>query len=336
MASGAYLMLGFVPPFESKLCALFRILRLRTVNLYLKRMFTRCRADERFTEMFSFFIHWIFCIHWVACLFVLPGQIAQLMSGAETTGAWFEYNNFDTKNIAKKYVICLTKSMETLMGIGFFSRPAVRFDRIYSTLVTVAGRAALATTLAYIYHFMRGIQNSRLVYDEVTVEVSKYVKHNRLPASSKEKLRKTFEMIFLKRCFDEPEIVSAMPSALSNQILIHNTRNLVDKSPFFQNLPWYLVLRIISALDVELFSANDAVLTLGEIGKSIFFIHSGSVALFSPRGFEICHLCDGDFFGETTLVAEQAEHQHMRVVALEMTECYKWVCKRRKWTCHFD
>lgn len=315
--------------FIFRLFSLLRIFRLRTFNTYLARFMMRINVNQKFVEIFYILVVWMVCIHWTACLFVLPGLVVTNFFSTESQeGAWYEEEVFQLQDLFGKYVICLFKSVRTLMGVSYvenFSETSKQFEKVYVTLMTVLGRVGLAITLAYVYHLVRGVKNSRLTYDEMTVEVAKYVEHNRLPPMSRAKLKKNYEYIFLRRCFNEQEILDASPASLNHQILIHNTRRLVENSPFFQHLPWYLVMRIISALRVELFSPNDAVLTFGEIGKSIYFITSGSVALYSPRGYEICHLSDGDFFGETTLVATNIEHQHMKVVALEMTKCYKWV-----------
>lgn len=322
--------------FVVRLFTLLRIFRLRTFTTYLVRFLMRNNVDRKFLEISYILAVWMVCIHWTACLFVLPGLVASNCFKVEPkTGVWYEDEVFQRQDLFGKYAICLFKSVRTLMGVGFvekFQEMNKRFDKVYVTFTTILGHVGLAITLAYVYHLVRGFRNSRFSYDEMTVEVAKYGEHNRLPPMSREKLKKNYEYIFLKRCFNEQEILDASPASLNHQVLIHNTRRLVEHSPFFQNLPWYLVLRIISALRVELFSPNDAVLTFGEIGKSIYFITSGSVAVYSPRGFEICHLSDGDFFGETTTVSINIEYQHMKVIALEMTECYKWVasiCKKQ-------
>lgn len=281
-----------------------------------------------YIEVFYLLTTWLVCIHWAACLFVIPGLISSdFRVQQEKIGAWYELEGFQHQDMFGKYVICLFKSVKTLTGTEYSEtfQATVRFDKNYVTFITVAGRIGLCITLAYIYQLVQGMRSSQLRYDEMTVELSRFSQHNHLPEATREKLKKNYEFVFLKRYFNEDEILQTTSTSLRQQILIHNTRHLVEDSPFFHNLPSYLVMRIISSLSVELFSQNDIILNFGEIGKSIYFITSGSVALFTPGGWELCHLTDGDYFGETTLVSGSVEYQHMKVVALEMTECYKWV-----------
>lgn len=154
------------------------------------------------------------------------------------------------------------------------------------------------------------------------VQLNKYTDQNRLPASIKAKLKDNYESIFRKRYFNEKEILKTVSAPLRQQIMIHNTRQLVENSPFFENLPSFLVLKIISALSAELYLEGDVIFTTGEQSLYVYFITSGSVAYFTPSGKEVCHFSDGDYFGVLSLVSD-VDHHHGEIVALETTECYK-------------
>lgn len=210
------------------------------------------------------------------------------------------------------------------MGAGHIKslQDEENFDKIFSSLVTVLGRIAIFVTLAYMFEIIQGIKSSSLRYDELMVELEKYTEHHNLPPSTKEKLKKNYDFMFSKRYFNEKEILNTVSTSLRQQILVHNTRPLVENSSFFQNLPSYLVLKIISALSVELYLEGDVIYTIGEQGLSVYFILSGSVAFTSASGKEICHFSDGDYFGEVTLLSN-IKHQYAKAVALETTECYK-------------
>jgi hypothetical protein len=308
-----------------RLLSLFRIFRLRTLSIYIHRCLIRLKVNKIFLEIINLLLTWIVCIHWTACLFVVPGLITSNFETDVDNNAWYQNKDFQHQDIFGSYVICLHKSMKTLTGTAYTDifEAKENFDDYYVLFITVIGRIGLSVTLAYIYQLIKGMRDSQLRFRGLKVELSKYSQYNHLPEATRAKLKRNYEFVFLKRYFNEKEILEASSTLLRQQILIHNTRHLVENSPFFQRLPSYLIMRIISALSVELFSVNDVILNFGEIGKSIYFITSGSVALFTPGGWELCHLSDGDYFGETTLVSGNVEHQHMKVVALEMTECYK-------------
>lgn len=308
-----------------KIMTLLRIVRVPTVVRFCERMFLRLDIDDKYLGMFKMVFHWVLCIHWIACLHVLPGNLAAGFSG-KSVGAWYEHKEFKKHNGFGKYVICWFKTVKAIMGTGYVSdlEPHAWFDRIYALITTIAGRVGLCITLAYVFEILQGVQSAKLRYDEMMVQMHNFSEQNRLPPSTKAKMKNNYDYIFRKRYFNEREILKTVSSPLRQQIMIHNTRQLVDNSPFFANLPSSLVLKIISALSVELYLDGDVVYTMGQMGMSVYFITSGSVALYTPSGKEVCHLSDGDYFGEMTLVSDGvAEHHYTKAVALETTECYK-------------
>lgn len=307
-----------------KMLTLFRFCRLPTVIRYFQRMLVRIGIAEKYLEMSKLLCFWVICIHWAACLHILPGLIVSLFKHDVKVNAWYEKGVFKNHGVYGKYVICLYKSVKTFMGTGFINdlQPTEYFDKVYASLLTIVGRVGLCVTLAHIYEILQGVMSSTLRYDEMMVQLNKFTDQNNLPPRTKAKLKNNYEYLFRKRYFNEEEILKTVSVPLRQQILIHNTRQLVENSPFFENLPSSLVMKIISTLSVELFLEGDVIYTMGEIGLSVFFITSGSVAFYSPSGKEVCHFSDGDYFGEMSLVSD-AEHHYTKVVALETTECYK-------------
>jgi signal-transduction protein with cAMP-binding, CBS, and nucleotidyltransferase domain len=46
------------------------------------------------------------------------------------------------------------------------------------------------------------------------------------------------------------------------------------------------------------------IIKAGSIGDCMFFIASGTVCVTTTNGKELCHLEDGDFFGEVALISK--------------------------------
>lgn len=308
----------------TKLMSLFRIFRLSTFVVYSQRLLLRFGVDDKYLETFKMAAYWILCIHWAACLHIVPGLMASQFRYHVKVQAWYENKSFEKRDAYGKYIVCLFKSVKTFMGTGYIKdmQPTTYFDKIYATLLTMFGRIALCITLAYIYEIIQGVRSASLRYDEMMVQLNIYTDQNNLPTSTKMKLKNNYEYMFRKRYFNEHEIWKTVSATLRQQILIHNTRQLVQDSPFFKNLPTYLIMKIISVLTMELYLEGDVIYTVGQIGTSVYFITSGSVVFYTPSGKEVCHFCDGDYFGEMTLISD-TEYHYSTVVALETTECYK-------------
>lgn len=276
-----------------KICSLFRLFRLNTMVRYCERMFARLEVDDKYVELFKLLAYWVTFVHWTACMHVLPGLIFARFHHTNV-GAWYENKSFERKNSFGRYVICLFKSVKTIMGTGYVKelQPKLFFDRIYATLLVVIGRIAFCVTLAYMYGIIKGVRSSMLRYDEMMVQLKKYTAHHKLSPSTTSQLKDNYEHMFCKRYFNEREILKTVSVTLRQEILFNNTRHLVENSPFFENLPSFLIVKIISALSNELYLEGDVVYDIGEDGLSIYFITSGSVAFFSPTTKEVCHFSE--------------------------------------------
>lgn len=68
---------------------------------------------------------------------------------------------------------------------------------------------------------------------------------------------------------------------------MHSCRKLVENVAFFKNLPLTLLVRIVSCLRSEVFLVNDVVVRSNTPGNSMFFIASGTVAVFTSSGREV-------------------------------------------------
>lgn len=69
---------------------------------------------------------------------------------------------------------------------------------------------------------------------------------------------------------------------------MHACRKLVENVIFFRNLPLNLLVRIISCLRIEVFLVNDVIIRVNTPGSSMYFISTGTVAIYTKSGKEVC------------------------------------------------
>lgn len=68
---------------------------------------------------------------------------------------------------------------------------------------------------------------------------------------------------------------------------MHRCRKLVENVDFFKDLPITLLLRIVASMRQEIFMTNDVVIKAHTIGDCMYFIGSGTVAIYSKTGREV-------------------------------------------------
>ncbi|GLH00978.1 Cyclic nucleotide-gated cation channel subunit A [Gryllus bimaculatus] len=136
----------------------------------------------------------------------------------------------------------------------------------------------------------------------------------------------------------EAEILNVLSAQLRQEILLHTCRRLVENVSFFNNLPAGLLLRIVLCMRAEMFLANDVVVKAGARGECMYFITSGTVAIYTTTGREASARIFFAFFPSffyfyfpSSIVDQEVGYffpdQHQRrvasVVAIECCELYR-------------
>lgn len=110
---------------------------------------------------------------------------------------------------------------------------------------------------------------------------------------------------------------------LRREIIINTGQLFAERIELFRNIPKSLVSEIASSCKKEQFLPQDVVHTIyhfkrfpvaefiteifqivkaGSFGDCMFFLGSGTICVTTTNGKELCHLEDGDHFGEVALI----------------------------------
>lgn len=74
---------------------------------------------------------------------------------------------------------------------------------------------------------------------------------------------------------------------LRDEIRLHTCRTLVHKVKLFEELPANVVGTVLGCLKPEVYLSNDLVVKAGDIGDCMYFIATGTVAVYSLKGVEV-------------------------------------------------
>ncbi|EGI60569.1 Potassium/sodium hyperpolarization-activated cyclic nucleotide-gated channel 4 [Acromyrmex echinatior] len=117
-------------------------------------------------------------------------------------------------------------------------------------------------------------------------------------------------------------IVCYMLKPLREEIAFESCRRLIENVDIFKNLPRNILQSIVKRLKFELYLPNDVIIKAGTQGDCMYFLASGTVAVLTPTGKEVCHLNDGAYFGEIALLVMD-RRRVASVVAVEVCEVYR-------------
>ncbi|XP_076268529.1 potassium/sodium hyperpolarization-activated cyclic nucleotide-gated channel 2-like [Rhynchophorus ferrugineus] len=176
--------------------------------------------------------------------------------------------------------------------------------------------------LALIMEIMKGQTSAAHKYVEMERQLKDYMRHKQLPMLMRSRILTYYEFRFQKSYFREAEILETISEQLRQEINMHACRKLVENVIFFRNLPINLLVRIISCLRIEVYLVNDMIIKANTPGTSMYFISTGTVAVYTKSGKEICHLEDGSHFGEIALIIKDTLRT-ASVIAVEVSEIYR-------------
>ena len=74
---------------------------------------------------------------------------------------------------------------------------------------------------------------------------------------------------------------------LRTEIRYHKLRTFVKNVTIFDSIPSEILEKVFIQLKKEIYLPQDVIITAGVSGDSMFFISSGTVAVFSPTGKEV-------------------------------------------------
>jgi hypothetical protein len=136
-------------------------------------------------------------------------------------------------------------------------------------------------------HIFQKRSTSRNKYNNLLEEISEYMKYKELPSTLKDKVFRYIEFKFQKHIIKEEDILNTLSSILKQDILTHRCQKMVERVAFFKGLPTQVLLRIVTRLRSEIFLPNDVIVLAGYAGYAMYFIYSGTVAVYTNNGKEV-------------------------------------------------
>lgn len=170
-----------------KLITMVKILRLFTFLRYFRRTLRLTKLlNNNYISALSFLLGFLVIVYWASSFEILPGLIAARFNVTAKVGAWYEQEEFQNKTVVFKYMTCIFKSVSTICGIRSQTyEPIKAFDKIYTSVLLVAGRIGLCVLFAKIYQIIQGMNSSELRFGEVMEHLDKYGEELELPEETK-------------------------------------------------------------------------------------------------------------------------------------------------------
>ncbi|XP_035733688.1 potassium/sodium hyperpolarization-activated cyclic nucleotide-gated channel 1-like [Vespa mandarinia] len=308
-----------------KIVSLLCIFRFFSLKAYTDKLaYTKKISISHYRRIIIFFWLIIF-IHWLSCIFwLVPIIIISIKQPDYTrTNFWIDDADLWNKPTDTQYFFSLLLTIGNCLRSGFLKNDRRNvFDLYVIIIAQIMGTLLTSLLIARLMQYMKGAYSSKFKYQCAVRQLKQYIRHKQLPRRTQRRIINYYEFRFLQHYFRESNIINTLSLQLRQEIIMLSCQKLVENVSFFDNLPFALLNHIVTLLKSEIFLTNDVIVRANERGNCMYFIGSGTVAVYTISGKEVCHLEDGAYFGEIALVMTD-EHRVASVVAVEICKLYR-------------
>ncbi|XP_017798497.1 PREDICTED: potassium/sodium hyperpolarization-activated cyclic nucleotide-gated channel 1-like [Habropoda laboriosa] len=303
-----------------------KILRIYTLRLYIRQIianFTISHAEEK-TVWLVLLMLLIF--HWCSCVtHVFPFIIIHLTGKTiENSDMFFVTTGLNKKSNSEIYLMYFHMGMSNFFGSSFIEFHSLgKSDTMIRCILVLFGKGCIIYLMVIVLQLVQSAAEPELKYQRIMHRVKEYIQEKKLPENLKNKLIAYYEYRFQGSYFKENAISSTLSNHLNQEIMVHSSRGLLDTATILHYLPrHHFLLRLqifIGVLKPVIYLNEDIIYKSETEGDCMFFIVSGTVALITFSGREICHEKDGGYFGEAALIFPDRRRLET-VIALEVCE----------------
>ncbi|XP_077270115.1 potassium/sodium hyperpolarization-activated cyclic nucleotide-gated channel 4 [Temnothorax americanus] len=303
---------------------LLKLTRYCTFNSNIYYLFMHFGIKNFYLELCTTLLLGLYLIFWFSCLcYLIPILLMYFMNipPKECEDCWMmkledSSLQFRLKNAA--YIV-----LENILASGYGPFvPETDGSIIFNSILMIIGRFIVCYILIMFLHIKAERKSSESKFQELIDQVKAYTRQKQLLPHMKKRLLAYYHYRFKNTYFRSKRILSDLTEPLREEIAFQSCRRLIENVEIFKNLPRNVLQSIVKNLKFELYLPNDVIIKAGSQGDCMFFLSSGTVAVLTPTGKEMCHLNDGAHFGEIALlVADQ--RRVASVVAIEVCEVYR-------------
>ncbi|KAL7301338.1 hypothetical protein TKK_0006070 [Trichogramma kaykai] len=303
------------------LCKLFRYF---TFTSLVKQVFMYLDSQGIICQLCLTLILYTYIIHWFTCICSVIPCINMFAEDRlhGSTDSWI-VSRSEITGISRRYERAVFIVLEHFTASGFGGiEPRVVGHIMVCTLLMILGRVFKSYFIIVLLQIVADKYSSESKYEQVLNQVAAYSRQKQLPTYMKRRIMTYYRYRFRNSYFREETLLSHLSDSLRQEVILHSCKKLVESVEIFHNLPKNILTLVVTHLKRELYLAKDMIIKAGTQGDCMFFLSSGTVAILTPTGKEVCFLEDGAHFGEVALLV-QDQRRVASVVAVEVCEVYR-------------
>ncbi|KAJ8949061.1 hypothetical protein NQ318_016963, partial [Aromia moschata] len=276
-----------------------KAVRLLSVLIYADRMARSVRQFRGTIFLMGNIVLCVIVVHWMACLQFGITMLTRFYFWTDQKHqTWISRLELQDKPVFQKYVLSFFRSSAYILGVRIASiyQEQLPEEYIVAVFTYIIGKILVILTWTTLAVAILNSRSVNIKLAEIINQLDEYMKQKQLPLNLQERISHYYTFKYQKKYFREELVMD--------------------------NLSYDEVTNLIRFLEPEIYLPNDRVLISGDRGNAMYFLSSGTVAVYTRSGKEVCHLQDGMYFGEASLILK-GKRTVATVVAIEPCRVYK-------------
>ncbi|KAK2828458.1 hypothetical protein Q5P01_019492 [Channa striata] len=277
-----------------------RLLRFPRMFEFFDRTETRTNYPNIF-RISILVLYILVIIHWNGCIYFAISK--SLGFGSDT---WVFPNMTDPNysSLSWSYVYCLYWSTLTLTTIGEMPAPVRDEEYLFVVFDFLVGVLIFATIVGNVGSMIANMNATRADFQAQIDAIKHYMQFRKVSKELETRVIKWFDYLWTnKKAVDEQEVLKNLPNKLRAEIAINVHLETLKKVRIFQDCEAGLLVELVLKLRPQVFSPGDYICRKGDIGKEMYIIKEGKLAVVADDGVtQYALLTAGSCFGEISIL----------------------------------
>ena len=287
-----------------------RLLRVVRLFVVFRRWQSLSWTNSGYLRIAKYFTIFMLLVHWIACAWFLVPYLEGFPENC-----WVVQQGIEHANPITQYIRALYWVIQTMATVGYGDiTPHRDFEYVFSILTMLMGASTYAFIIGNIASLASNLDASRASFFNRIEAVSQYLHSRQVPPHLNEQVRNYYEYLWAHhRGVKEESLFEDLPPSFRLNLLLHLTRDLLEKVPLFKYCSPVLRNILLMSLKPQTYAPGVLIAREGEIGKEIYFLSHGKVEIVSEDGNEnYGTLEDGDYFGDLSLILKERRTASVR------------------------
>lgn len=312
MLAATFFVIRYNNTYKIGVLRYIRVARMATVIKNLRWITDYFGATFVQYLIMSIFIVACYIWHFNACIYVALPLLSTFHKGVQSNMSWIAHvmSSYEAES---RTVTCLELYAHSLfeclikMNLGMLNVYVPHeFDEVlFIIYCIITGFFFKALVFIFIYFIYDTTYHSTLKF----IKISNHIQNYLYAVRSSEELHQKIKTYLHRRYGNEVYIETQKQLSLPLRLEIYTElwkTEAVNRS-LLKTIPQRQLQKIFSSFELEIYLPNHVIYRVNQKAKHIYYLCSGSVAIYTESGVEMCHITDSSYFGLAAFVKRDSE-----------------------------